>query len=284
MNYKNKSLPNAKEITQCIASDFIYQDGIYISPNIPSKVSYPDGASEVCFSIEDKSFWFHHRNDCIITIIKRFSVSGVILDVGGGNGFVSKMLVDNGLDPILVEPNLQGCINAKGRGIKNIICGCIEDLDFSKTRVDTVGLFDVLEHVENESYFFSLINCLLSDCGKLLISVPSHSWLWSADDEYAGHHRRYSIKSLNAILSKSGFKILFYSYFWGCLLIPILFFRRLPYLLGRKKVNLIKKRDYIIENDIIQSVLSLFSRAEINKLRKKYISNGASILALAEKV
>ena len=45
------------------------QDGIWYASKT-DKVSYPRKGNEQCFGIEDKSFWFQHRNACVIQIIK----------------------------------------------------------------------------------------------------------------------------------------------------------------------------------------------------------------------
>jgi len=45
------------------------ETGIHYADHF-SNVSYPKDGNELCFDIEDKSFWFRHRNDCIIEMIK----------------------------------------------------------------------------------------------------------------------------------------------------------------------------------------------------------------------
>jgi len=51
-------------------------------------VSYPTDGNDECFGIEDSSFWFRHRNSCIVELVKMFPPqgSGPIFDVGGGTG------------------------------------------------------------------------------------------------------------------------------------------------------------------------------------------------------
>ena len=55
-------------------------------------ISYPEEGNEACFQIEDQSFWFRHRNNCIQELVRKFPPNGKgpIFDVGGGNGFVAK--------------------------------------------------------------------------------------------------------------------------------------------------------------------------------------------------
>ena len=35
-------------------------------------ISYPSDGNETCFLIEDHSFWFKHRNNCIVSVVKSY--------------------------------------------------------------------------------------------------------------------------------------------------------------------------------------------------------------------
>jgi hypothetical protein len=124
----------------------VRQDRV-LSCNRESSVSYPMDGNETCFQIEDDSFWFKHRNDCIIAAVKKYSPDKVFFDVGGGNGFVAKGLENNGIQTVLVEPGQQGCLNAKVRGLTNVICATLENASFKPASIDALGLFDVIEHL-----------------------------------------------------------------------------------------------------------------------------------------
>ena len=67
------------------------KEGLWISPRV-SAVSYPEEGNEDYFQIEEKSFWFQHRNQCLGKVMKRYPPEGLLFDIGGGNGFVSKGL------------------------------------------------------------------------------------------------------------------------------------------------------------------------------------------------
>ena len=78
------------------------EEGIWFSSN-PSDVSYPSTGNEACYEVEDVSFWFQHRNRCVIACVKAFPPSGPIIDLGGGNGFVSKGLELSGWETVVVN-------------------------------------------------------------------------------------------------------------------------------------------------------------------------------------
>lgn len=91
------------------------EDGIWHCGS-SADVSYPASGNDACFAVEDPSFWFGHRNACILETVRQFSPPGAIFDVGRGNGFVARRLQDEGLDVVLVEPGRGGPRNARRRG------------------------------------------------------------------------------------------------------------------------------------------------------------------------
>jgi SAM-dependent methyltransferase len=90
---------------------------------------------------------------------------------------------------------------------------------------DVVGAFDVLEHVEeDEAVIAQVWRALLPD-GVFLITVPQHMFLWSKQDDYACHVRRYEASELRSKLARAGFKVSYLTSFVS-LLLPILFLSR----------------------------------------------------------
>src|SRR6266567_1791580 len=89
-------------------------NGIWSARNV-SKVSYPDEGNTSCLAVEDTSFWFRHRNNCILEVMKNLPPATPFFDVGGGNGYVAKALQDAGLEVVLVEPGSTGALNARRR-------------------------------------------------------------------------------------------------------------------------------------------------------------------------
>ena len=167
------------------------------------EISYPDTGNAECFQLEDNSFWFRHRNACIVALVKRFQPEGAVVDVGGGNGFVAKALINAGFDCILLEPGPTGALNAKThREIPEVICSTIQGARFESSAVAAVGLFDVLEHLEDDHEMVADLACVLKTDGLFFGTVPAHQWLWSTADEFAQHHRRYTRESLHSLLGR----------------------------------------------------------------------------------
>jgi SAM-dependent methyltransferase len=211
------------------------EPGIWASPVTSQSVSFPEHGHAECYELEDQSFWFRHRNRCIVQLVRKHPPHGPIFDVGGGNGFVALGLQQAGWDAILVEPGLEGTRFARRRGLSPVICSTVEDAGFASGSLPAIGVFDVVEHVEEHEAFIRRLATLLGPGGNLYLTVPAYSWLWSAEDEIAGHYRRYRLGSISRLLENCGFRIDFASYIFSILPPAIFFSRSLPSRLGRQR-------------------------------------------------
>jgi SAM-dependent methyltransferase len=210
-------------------------DGIWFSKK-RSRVSYPSTGNETCYLIEDESFWFRHRNHCILECMRAYPPTGAVFDVGGGNGFVSLGMQNSGYEPVLVEPGLSGAHNAKSRGLADVICSTLEDAGFPARSLPAIGIFDVVEHIDDQRRFLCQLRELLRPGGRIYVTVPAYRWLWSSDDVFSGHFRRYTRASLIREMNRSGFDVEFSSYFFAGLPLPVLFARTLPGRFGLRNV------------------------------------------------
>ncbi len=268
------------------ATNILEKDGIYFCKN-NSAVSYPEDGNQNCFIIEDNSFWFRHRNNCISESVKKYSKDKVFFDIGGGNGFVSMGLNKSGIETVVVEPGIQGCVNAKSRGLENILCATLQDADFNKESIESAGLFDVVEHIEDDVEFLKILSEYLKKGAKLYITVPSFNWLWSNEDNFAGHYRRYTLKSMKKVLEKAGYEIEYSTYIFSILPLPVMLFRCLPYRLGlaKKSEDLSKnEKEHKERKGILSGLLNRIWNWEINKIKKnKRIFFGGSCFVVAKK-
>ena len=208
--------------------------GIWVAPNLRD-VSYPVEGNDACFAVEENSFWFKHRNDVITKLVKEFSAGETFFDVGGGNGFVALALQNAGVDSVLVEPGPQGARNAMDRGVATVIQSTLQDAGFKPASIAAVGIFDVLEHIEDDDDFLRSIHSYLRPGGRLYLTVPAYQLLWSRDDEYAGHFRRYTRRSLIKRLNASGFSVTYCGYLFAFLVPAIFIFRSIPSRLGFRR-------------------------------------------------
>jgi SAM-dependent methyltransferase len=196
------------------------------------RISYPADQNAECFRLEDGSFWFTHRNRCIVTAVRRFPPDGFILDVGGGNGFVAQGLIEAGFQTVLLEPGGIGARNArKARQLPIVINATLGDAAIRTGSVPGVGLFDVLEHIEDDRGFAGQLADVIKPGGLLYLTVPSFNWLWSTADIEAMHYRRYTRRTIAEALSGQ-FDVLYSTYLFERLVPIFMLMRVVPYRLG----------------------------------------------------
>lgn len=210
------------------------EDGIWYS-RFQSSISYPESGNDSCFELEGISFWFDHRNSCIVELLNRFPPNGLLFDIGGGNGCVSLAIQNANWPVALLEPGSHGVKNARFRGIDTIISSTFEDAGFLEGTIPAAGAFDVLEHVEDDSRFLKLLARSLIKEGRLYLTVPALGCLWSAEDNLAGHYRRYSCRELRRVIEQAGLEVEYLTYFFTFLPLPIFVLRSLPHRLGRRR-------------------------------------------------
>ena len=262
-----------------------YKDGIYFSRNT-SKISYPKEGYPNCFLVEDNSFWFKHRNNCIIEMINNFPPPGIILDVGAGNGFVSLEIKNNGYKIVLLEPVISCILNAKKRGLEKLICANFNEIDLYPNSISAIGIFDVLEHIQNDYKFLNKIYKCLIPGGKLYVTVPAYNFLWSDEDSKSGHYRRYNLNQLRSIVKQTGLEIEYDTYIFSVLPIPVFLFRTLPTKLNfvKKETNKRTKNEHKIRKGLTGNILQKIWNSEIKAISKeKIIPFGGSCLLVARK-
>lgn len=261
-------------------------EGIYVASSklVEQAVSYAADGHQACFQIEDRSFWFRHRNACISALVRRFPAHGPILDVGGGNGFVAKKLMDDGHEVVLLEPGMEGARNARlSRGVQHVICATLEDANLQRESFGAIGLFDVIEHVEHDAEFLVRLCNLLQPAGRIYLTVPCHPWLWSSADTHAGHFRRHTKATLASLLEPQ-FRIDYFSYYFAPLVLPQLLLRALPHRLGlkREETLLAQEREHASEPGFASRLLTNMLRPEIDAIAAgRQLRYGASALIAA---
>ena len=257
--------------------------GFWQSPHI-KPVSYPIEGNAEYAELEEESFWFCHRNACILAVLNRFPPqAGQIWDVGGGNGFVALAIQKSGIKVTLVEPGL-GAKTAFQRGVRSVIQASFDDLKLKPGFLPSVGLFDVIEHIQDDLRFLQKIFDVIEPNERVYLTVPAYKILWSVEDKQAQHFRRYTIKRLKKLFAQSGFVIDFSTYFFSFLPFPVFFFRTILTLLGRKKHFVDHEKAHSLPSGIVGIFLKTLLDWEVRLLSKaRKIPFGGSIILVARK-
>ena len=255
-----------------------------------SAVSYPEWGNQACFDVEDSSFWFRHRNACILEAVRQYPPPGPLFDIGGGNGFVARAMQDAGLEVVLVEPGAAGAMNARQRGIRHVVLATLEDAAFIPGSLPAIGLFDVVEHMKDDHKFLQTIHAHLASKGRVYLTVPAYQALWSKADVDAGHHRRYSRRALRELIEAAGLKVEFATGFFQFLPPAIFAMRVLPYRLGWKAHPESQDGDtkmaseHKIKSGLIEKILNRIQQRELVGIRARRENKfGASWLVVAQK-
>ena len=116
----------------------------------------------------------------------------------------------------------------------------------------------------------------------IFITVPSYNFVWSNEDIDDGHFRRYTIKELERKM-KDKFTIVYSSYFFSYLPIPIFIKRTLPSLFSSKKRSF-RKENEDHKSGIFTKIIESINLFELNRFSlKKKIRFGSSIVIVAKK-
>lgn len=262
------------------------EQGIWFASS-RSAVSYPAEGSAACLAVEDSSFWFQHRNRCIVAAVRRFAPRGALFDIGGGNGFVARALADTGIDVVLVEPSASGALSARRRGLGQVVCATLSDIGLAAGSLQAAGLFDVIEHTADDTGFVRSLAATMAPGALLYATVPAHAALWSHDDAEAGHFRRYGRVGFGRLLTAAGFEVLYQTYFFRPLLLPIVLARALPFRLGIRPNPTDPNRtarQHGTGGGLATSTVLRLLAPEVNHIeRGEEMRFGASILVVARK-
>jgi SAM-dependent methyltransferase len=249
----------------------------------PTTVSYPESGLHGLANIESASYWFKHRNNVIATVVKRFPPDGIIVDFGGGNGFVSLGLEQAGYECVVVEPDANGSIVANQRGLP-VIRATLQTLNLPENSIAAIGMFDVLEHIEEDLGALKKINRILRLGGRAYITVPAYNFLWSHYDKSAGHVLRYTVARLKQNLQKVGFTTEYATYFFTALILPVLILRSIPYRFRNLGVTEDVEGDHRLPSGLIGTALEMSFRRELQIIASAgRIALGTSCIVVARK-
>lgn len=186
--------------------------------------------------IDRDHWWFVGRRRIVAKLIERFRPSAdpmVILEVGAGTGSNIAMLRRFGaVDAI--EPDDHARAFAERRAGMTLKGGYLPDgVMLEDGRYDLIVLLDVLEHIAEDRAALASLRRKLAPGGRLLLTVPAIPGLWTGHDVAHHHQRRYTARSLEAVVTAAGFRTLHRTGFNTLMLPAIVGIRFLNRLRGR---------------------------------------------------
>ncbi len=231
---------------------------------------------------ENKNFWHLNRKKYILDLFRKYiDKNNHILEIGAGTGNVTKMLVDHGYKAAAGELHIKGLKFAQKYGITELYRFDLFNNPF-KDHFNAIGMFDVLEHLDDEKQALQGIYNMLKPDGKLIITVPAHQWLWNRKDAVNDHKRRYELETLKLLLTNNGFEIKYASHFF-LFILPFLYLRK---IINKDDGSKVKHEEYLKDkkvDSIMNKILNGISYLEFLLFKNTNITFGGSIRIVAIK-
>jgi SAM-dependent methyltransferase len=243
----------------------------YLSPPAPVRMA------QSWFEIAPLDhFWVRRRFEVLQRLAGReISVAGELAEVGCGHGLLQRQIEDaygkqvSGFD--LNENALKQSVSRRSK----VSCYDIFHRNPAlRGKFDLILLFDVLEHVLDESGFLQALLFHLSQSGSLLVNVPAGQWLFSAYDEANGHVRRYTVETLKRALNANNLELESWTY-WGLPFVPALFLRKF-WLMGKHGESEIMTAGFDSRSSAVNRMMGLLSALEW--IPQKFL--GTSLMAV----
>jgi len=182
-------------------------------------------------------WWYRARRDILARLIQRsvpLPAEARILEVGCGTGHNLPMLQRFGRVDATEIDGFARVIASKRLGHAVVDAALPELKGVPDRSYDLVAILDVLEHVDQDRAALVSIARKLRPGGHILLTVPAHPWMWSSHDVANHHKRRYTKKTLKAVIADAGLKLHELTYF-NSVLFPVAAMARVASRLAGKE-------------------------------------------------
>ena len=179
---------------------------------------------------EVRRHWYYRAKLAAVSAALGDMEPRAALDVGSGSGFFPRELLRAGLlrAATCVDPGYPSDRDERAGGKPLLFRRQVASSD-----AGLVMMMDVIEHVADDVGLVAEYAGKVAGGTRFLVTVPAFQWLWSGHDEFLQHHRRYTLRQLEATLRRGGLRVLGGSYFFGALF-PLAAAARIAARLGRR--------------------------------------------------
>jgi SAM-dependent methyltransferase len=173
---------------------------------------------------EEKHWWYLGRRQVLADVLRRLDLptEARIFEAGCGTGGNLELLAGFGtVDALEVNDFARESVLARRKPVRQMFSDRLPDgLALGDRRYDLIAMLDVLEHLDDDLAVLQALRPHLAAGGRMLLTVPAYQWLWGPHDVLAHHRRRYTRRSLVAVLEQAGLRVRKCTYF-NTLLFPL---------------------------------------------------------------
>ncbi|MBI5116012.1 methyltransferase domain-containing protein [Candidatus Poribacteria bacterium] len=179
--------------------------------------------------LEAGHFWCEARNALLVWALRKyFPGFKSFLDMGCGTGFILSRIQKE--FPLARLAGSDIYTESLACAKSQVPDGAFFQMDARhipfENEFDIVAALDVLEHIEEDESVLTQMFQATSPGGGIVVAVPQHRFLWSPNDDYRCHKRRYSGKELVEKVSNAGFEVIRVTSFVS-LLLPVMILVRI---------------------------------------------------------
>ena len=224
---------------------------------------------------EARMWWYRALHARLLAALA--GSAGPVLDAGcGTGGFLAALRAEQPHTAVCgVEWAAAAAARAAEKSDAMIVRGTVNALPFSPGSFGAVVSADVLCHaaVQPDAALAELWR-VLRPGGRVVVNLPSYTWLMSSHDSHVHNARRYTAGALRRLLLQAGF-VDIRTIYWNCLLLPVM-------VLHRKLLRDPASSDVAPFSPWLDAV---FHR--VTELERRYLPwapAGGSILAIASRL
>ena len=199
-----------------------------------------------------------------------------LLEIGCGTGNILAALTELG-EAVGMEANDTLLTVARAAGLDARQGALPDDLVVAPGWADVVLLLDVIEHLDDDLAGLRAARRALGEGGRLVVTVPAYTWLWSGHDVALGHRRRYTPARLRRVVGAAGYRVTHLGYFNSLLFPAIVSIRLWKRLWGDDRHDL--RRPSPALNAFLERLFAL----ERHVVPTRGLPFGASLLLVARR-
>lgn len=220
---------------------------VAVDPRAGQRGAVPAGyersaAADQIEAADPGHWWLRSKAALVATALRRTAPAGRaaevgagwLVDSGGGNGAVTHQLGWSPDHVAVLDASTRLTAIAAHRFGLGAAAAEVEAVPLRPGCAAVVCLLDVVEHLDDPVAAIAEATRLLEPCGRVVITVPAHEWLWSEADERIGHRTRYNRPRLDAVVRAAGLEPVLLTHVFGWLVPPAMVVRRLRPSLDRR--------------------------------------------------